>query len=380
MALLPLVLGFTISAVAALALVPAVRRAALRLGWVDRPDGRRKAHAVPVPHVGGVAILGAVLVGVSVMTLARAHLPETWAAALTLPGRRVIVGALLISAVGFVDDLRDLGFGTKLLAQVAVTALAFTANLRIHLFDGALGDGALGLSVSFALTLVWMMGVMNAVNFIDGLDGLAAGVVGIAFAGLLVVHALGGDMGYVVLVTAILGALAGFLVYNRAPASVFMGDSGSLLLGFLLGAYALRGSASADPVLRLAIPAVVMGVPILEMLVSTARRLAVRRLPFRPDRDHIHHRLQARMSVRESVATLYWLGAFMALGGIAMTALGLPLASVVFALGAGVVYSFLRSLGYLPSPRRLLARLGGAARAPRRSDGEAGAPPSSARR
>ena len=136
-----------------------------------------------------------------------------------------------------------------------------------------------------------------------------------------------------------------------------MGDSGSLLLGYILAAYALRGSAriGADPILSLVIPAVVMGLPVLDILVSMLRRKLMGRPLFSPDKDHIHHRLAAQMTQAEAVKTLYWLGAFLALGGCAMAAFPAPLAAVTFALGSGVVYSFLRSVGYLPSPRRILA-------------------------
>ena len=179
----------------------------------------------------------------------------------TLPGRRVLLGALVISLVGLVDDLRDLDARTKFVAQLAVSALAFSANLRIELLDGLLGEGLLGMTASFVLTTVWMVGMMNAVNLIDGMDGLAAGIVAIAMLGLAAVHAIGGDVGYLVLVAAMTGALLGFLRYNRTPASIFMGDSGSLLLGYVIAAYALRGSAHSNPILGLVIPAVVMGVP-----------------------------------------------------------------------------------------------------------------------
>lgn len=350
---LPLLLGFAVSLVASLVLVPVVARLALRLGWVDAPDGRRKIHRVPIPNVGGLAILGATLIGIGVMTLGADALPGRWAAALTLPGRRILIGALIISLVGLLDDLRDLDFRTKFAAQLAVTALAFSANLRIELLDGVLGTGLVGMTASFVLTAIWMVGMMNAVNLIDGMDGLAAGIVAIAMVGLAAVHAIGGDVGYLVLVAALTGALIGFLRYNRSPASIFMGDSGSLLLGYVLGAYAMRGSAHHDPLLALVIPAVVMGVPVLDSLVSMLRRKLLGRPMFSADRDHIHHRLAKQMTKEESVRTLYWLGTYLALGACAMAAFPTIWSVLTFALGSGVVYSFLRSVGYLPSPRKL---------------------------
>ena len=358
MPIVPLLVGFAVSVVAALVLVPVVGRLAIRLGCVDTPDGRRKLHLAPIPNIGGVAILGAALMGIGAMTLGAAELPAEWAAALTLPGERILAGALIIGLVGLADDLWDLDFRAKLLAQFGVVMLAFSANLRIELLDGVLGDGALGIAVSFALTAVWMVGMMNAVNLIDGMDGLAAGVAVISFLGLAAVHAVGGDVGALVLVAAIVGALLGFLWYNKSPASIFMGDSGSLFIGYLLAAYALRGSAHADPTLALVIPAVAMGVPVLDMLVSVLRRRIIGRPLFSADRDHIHHRLARTMPREEAVRTLYWLSTFLALGAVAMACFPALPATLTFALGSAVVYSFLRRVRYLPSPRKLAAAVG----------------------
>ncbi len=357
MFVLPLVLCFAASLLAALALVPVVERVATRRGWVDIPDRRRKNHSAPVANVGGVAILGAAFFGVGVIALSAALLPGLWGDVLSLPARRVLVGALMVSALGLVDDRLDLNFQIKLAAQLLVVALTFSANLRIQMLDGLLGTGGLGMTVSFVLTALWMMGMINAVNLIDGMDGLAAGVVAIALAGLAAVHAIGGDLGPMILVVSVIGALVGFLRYNRAPARIFMGDSGSLFLGYVLAAYALRGSSHSDPVLQVIIPAVVMGVPLLDLIVSVTRRKLMGHSLFFADDDHIHHRLLAQMSAPEAVRTLYWLSLFLALGGCAMAAFPAPLAVLTFALGSGVVYSFLRSIGYLPSPRRVLALL-----------------------
>ena len=359
MPVLALALGFLVSLIAALALVPAVRRLALRSGWIDEPDGHRKVHSAAVPNVGGLAIVGAACIGIAVMTVARIQLPRSISGALTLPDPLVVLGALLIAAVGFWDDLRAMSHRTKFAGQLVVTALAFLGGARITVFDHALGDGALALAVSVALTTVWMVGMMNAVNLIDGMDGLAAGVVAIAFAGLAGAHAVGGDLGALVLAAAVGGALLGFLRYNFNPASIFMGDSGSLFLGYVLAAYALRGTSHANPVLALAIPAVVMGIPVLDTGVSILRRKMTGKPLFYPDRDHIHHRLQAQMSTRAAAVTLYGFGAFLALGALAMATMRPAGAALTFLAGSGVVYAFLCYVRYLPTPAaivRFLAR------------------------
>ena len=346
---LSLALGFAVSLLAGLILVPLVRRLALRADWVDHPDGERKTHRGATPNVGGLAIVGAVCLGVAAMVVAKIQLPRPYSGALTLPDPLVLAGALLIAAIGFWDDLKDISHRTKFAGQLAVTALAFLGGARVQVFDADLGGGALALAVSAVLTVVWMVGMMNAVNLIDGMDGLAAGVVAIAFAGLAGAHAVGGDLGALVLVAAIGGALLGFLRYNFAPASIFMGDSGSLFLGYSLAAYALRGTAHASPTLALVIPAVVMGIPVLDTGVSILRRKLTGKPLFYPDRDHIHHRLQAQMTTRRAAVTLYGFGTFLALGGVAMAGMRLGPALLVFALGSAVVYAFLAYVRYLPT-------------------------------
>lgn len=341
---LPLIIGFLVSLAATFVLVPLVRQLSQTFGWLDAPDGVRKRHARAVPNVGGLAIVGAAGVGMA------AALGATPGASL-LPSPFVVLGALGIAAVGFWDDLRDLSYRSKFVGQLAVTALAFLGGARVGVFDAALGDGALALLVSAILTAVWMVGVMNAVNLIDGMDGLAAGVVAIALAGLAFVHATHGDVGGLVLVAVVSGALLGFLRFNFAPASIFMGDSGSLFLGYVLAAHALSGTAHAThPVLALTIPAVVMGVPVLDLLVSMARRQRAGLSLFYPDSDHLHHRLQARMPTHRAALVLYGLGTYFALGGALMAATTAGVSVIVFCVGSLGVYGFLVYTGYFSTP------------------------------
>lgn len=355
MLLLPVLIGFAASLVGALLLLPVIRQLAHRVGWVDAPDGNRKVHREPVPNVGGLGIIGGVLLGL-VAVIALGTLDGIALGGL-LPSPRWLIGGLLIASVGFIDDRVDLNHWTRLLAQLGVTALVFSDGARITLLDGLLGGGGLALAASFLLTAIWMVGMMNAVNLIDGLDGLAAGSVAIAFIGLTGVHALSGAMPALVLMAVLLGALIGFLRYNCCPASLFMGDSGSLFLGFSLAAYGLYGTAHANPVLNLVIPAVVMGLPVLDTGVSILRRVLTGRPLFAPDKDHIHHRLANQMSPARAVRVLWGLSLFLALGGLAMAALPTWAAVLVFIVGTGVVYDLLWRIGYLPSPATVRLRV-----------------------
>lgn len=346
--LLALLAGLALSFVTALVIIPRVRSFALRLGWADEPDGQRKIHKAPIPNVGGIGIVIASLVGGGGLLLARPWLPVEVAAALVPPPLMLIGGALLIALVGFWDDLRDLHFRPKFLAQIAVSALVILSGYRITILDGLLGEGGIAFFISVLITLVWMVGTMNAVNMIDGMDGLAAGAVAIAFGGLVGVHALQGDYVALVLVVAIVGALLGFLRYNFNPATIFMGDSGSLFLGYLLAAYSLRGTAHSNAVLALIIPVVAMGLPILDTLMSISRRLYLRRSLFHPDRDHIHHRLAMRTTHRRTVLILYALSIFFALGAITMAASPAPVAVLVLLMGVSAISVFLLQLVHLP--------------------------------
>lgn len=348
MHLLPLAVGFLVSLVVALVLVPLVRDGARRAGWLDAPDDGRKQHAEAVPSVGGLAIVAAVGLGLFAMT--RGLAMESG-----LVSPLVLLGALTIVAVGMWDDLQDVSARTKLVAQLGVAGLAFAGGARIEVFDALLGGGGLALGVSAALTVAWMVGVMNAVNLIDGMDGLAAGIVAISVTGLAAIHALHGDIGALMLAVVVIGALLGFLRYNFAPASVFMGDSGSLFLGYLLGAFALRGPTHAEPVLALVIPAVAVGVPVLDLFVSVLRRKLTGRALFAADRDHIHHRLQSRMPTHRATLVLYGFAAVLAAGALLMAALPNLAALAVFVSGSLLVYGFLCFVAYLPTPTQARA-------------------------
>lgn len=341
----PLVLGFLASLISALVLVPLVRDAARRAGWLDAPDGERKHHSEAVPSVGGIAIAGSILLGLVAMGSLVPLGP-------VLSSPLVLVGAIVILAVGLWDDLLDVSPRVKLIAQFVVAGAVFAGGTRFEGFDAALGGGALALAVSAVLTVVWMVGVMNAVNLIDGMDGLAAGTSAIAITALAAIHTLHGDVAALGVAVVTVGALVGFLRYNFAPASVFMGDSGSLVLGYVLGVFALRGPAHADPVLALVIPAVVVGVPILDLLVSVVRRWRGGLGLFAPDRDHLHHRLESRMPTHRAALVLYGLGALLGVGALAMATLPALAAVAVLVAGTAVVYGLLCYVAYLPAPRR----------------------------
>jgi UDP-GlcNAc:undecaprenyl-phosphate/decaprenyl-phosphate GlcNAc-1-phosphate transferase len=299
------------------ALVPATETLATRIGAMDVPN-ERSLHEVPTPKLGGLAVLVAVLIGGTIF------LPwdqET---------RSILVGAIAITAVGVVDDLVDLPAGVKLLGQIAaaiipvangVTVADFTLPFlgrvdpgSVQLFDPP-GIGAIDLGQ--VLTVFGIVAVANVINLIDGVDGLAAGVCLISAASLAVI-ALSLDRnaaGVLAAVTA--GASLGFLRHGFPPASSFMGDTGSNLLGYLMAVITVQGALKTNAVVALFFPLAVLAVPILDTGFVVAKRVKYRRAIYRADMEHFHHRMaRIGFSPRRTVAYLY--GWTLVLAGVAL--------------------------------------------------------------
>lgn len=322
----------TILAVALVASIggtAAVRHVASAHGALDRADSSRKTHARPVPALGGIGILagcyGALGVALLVPALRQAVLSD---------GRRLAALAaagLIVAALGVADDLRGVGARRKLAVQLAVAALLYAAGFRIELIDNPLGEDVRLGALSLPLTLLWMAGVSNAMNLVDGLDGLAGGLSLAGAAAIFCVAALGGDLPAMAVAAAVAGAVLGFLVFNVHPASIFMGDTGSLFLGTALGALATRPQAHLGNGVPLVAMIVVLGVPIADTLLAIARRAAAGAPIFAADREHLHHRLiDAGLSHRDAVAVLWLAAALLAAAGVHLASgAGLALAVLV---------------------------------------------------
>jgi UDP-GlcNAc:undecaprenyl-phosphate/decaprenyl-phosphate GlcNAc-1-phosphate transferase len=278
---------------AAAALTPLVARLALRVGAVDEIKERGLASQA-TPLLGGLAIFAGALI----------------AALLFMPDnertRGILVAAALVTAMGAIDDVRDLPPGVKLAGQVVAALVLVNANVVVRNitlpFVGAIDFGDLG----GPLTVLGLVAVMNVVNFSDGIDGLAAGVCAIsAVAFAVIAFDLGRDAaGVLAAITA--GAALGFLVHNFHPASVFMGDCGSNLLGLLLGAVIVEGSLKTNALVALVVPLVVLAVPFLDTGFVVAKRIKYRRPVYRGDSNHFHHRFhRIGFSQRRTVLYLY---------------------------------------------------------------------------
>jgi len=306
---LTLLAGFCLFAIASSAiLTPWVRRAAVRCGLVDLPDGHRKLHADIVPLGGGVAVFLGLL---ATMVLAAAT-PQVWQSILTKHAEDLLAlsaAALLIVMVGLFDDRFGLRGRHKLAGQVAAGLILISRGLiiqKVALFGVVLELGP--LSVPF--TLFWLVGAINALNLIDGIDGLAT-TVGIILSATIGVLALWHDHHATALVAlALAGSLLGFLGYNFPPAKMFLGDAGSMLIGLVIGAMAIKSSLKGPATVALAAPLAVLTIPILDSTAALMRRKLTGRSIYATDRAHLHHRLLDLFGSGRK--TLVWIALFCA--------------------------------------------------------------------
>ena len=307
--------AYLVALVVSFALTPLVTRLAHARRYVDAP-GTRKVHDVPIPRIGGVAIILALLAGAAV---AFVLVP---AAAAVLRGWRtqilaVIAASALIGVVGLADDIRSMRARTKLVAQLAAAGAVCLLGVRVDVL-AADGLGVLHLGVfGWLLTIVWIVGVTNAVNFVDGLDGLAGGISAIAATALGLFAIRTGQPAVVTLTLALLGSLTGFLAFNLNPARIFMGDCGSMFVGFCLASLGVLCAKGASNIVAMAVLALALGIPIFDTLFSMLRRFLERRSVFSPDRNHLHHRLlDYGLEHRHAVLVIY--GATLGATGLGM--------------------------------------------------------------
>lgn len=282
-----------------LLLTPVVRKAALRWGLVDMPDGGRKVHSAPIPRVGGVAVF---LAFAGACLTASAFAGNNEFKDIPAGIRWFAPAALVVFLTGLADDVAGLKPWHKLAAEIAAGLLAVLGGMNLPV--AAIFPGH---SVAAAVcTIAWLVLCVNAVNLIDGLDGLAAGMALLATTAIVLASVLLGSAGLAIAAAPLLGALLGFLVFNFNPASIFLGDSGSLLIGFLFGCYGLLWLRSAPTVPAMAVPVIALAIPLADTSLAIARRFLRTQPIFGADRSHVHHRLMARgFTHRRTVLILY---------------------------------------------------------------------------
>ncbi|WP_342378871.1 undecaprenyl/decaprenyl-phosphate alpha-N-acetylglucosaminyl 1-phosphate transferase [Myxococcus stipitatus] len=344
--------AFLLSLAVALTLTYVVRNWARAWGWMDPVDSSRKVHVRPIPRLGGIGIVAGFFAPLCALFLVDSGVGHHFRLHTELV-YGLFLGGAAIAALGLYDDLRGanarLKFGVQFLVALGLYALGFRIEVIANPFGPELSLGVLGLP----FTVFWMVGVVNALNLIDGLDGLAGGVAFFGVGTNFILALARGDILLCLLMAALAGAILGFLVFNFNPASIFMGDTGSMFLGFVLAAVSIKTSTKSGTAVAMFVPVMALGLPIMDTLLAVVRRSLLGRPLFSADKEHIHHRIMSRMvlSHRSTVLVLYGL-----CGLFTLTALGLNFAnsvqSALLLSGMGVVIVVLmRKLGYLDLAR-----------------------------
>jgi UDP-GlcNAc:undecaprenyl-phosphate GlcNAc-1-phosphate transferase len=313
----------SVAAIVTLVITPLVRRVSEHFGLVDTPGGR-KVHQTPISRVGGVAIFSGMIAALAFQVFGEARLG--WHQVLLHRAEGdprlllVLGGVTLMFVVGLIDDLVNLTPGAKLLGQIAAAGVVVASGLRIDYVGNPVQGGLVMLGLlSIPVTIIYLVGFANVINLIDGLDGLAAGVSGIAAMSLLALAAPANRFDAAALAAALIGACLGFLRYNFHPASIFMGDSGAMFLGFSLATISLLGVMKTTAAIALAVPLIILGVPIFDTASAILRRLRHNRPIQEADKGHIHHRLLGRgFDQRQTVLIIYAWSAALAVGGYAV--------------------------------------------------------------
>ena len=328
------ILLISTAALIALVLTPLAMRAAQRLGAVDRPDGRR-INMQPIPRLGGIAVMGAIAGSLVIWLVIAALLGQNPVDTLGLKPGHIGVALSIIGMffVGAVDDVKQIGALDKLLGQIICAGVAVASGLVIGDIDNPFGKGVLELGIiAYPVTVFYLVAFANVINLIDGIDGLASGISAIASAALLITSLMAGRPVAAMLAAALVGAALGFLRYNFNPARIFLGDSGSLLLGYTLGVISVLGVTRVAGLTTLIVPIVIAGVPILDTFSAIVRRSRSRINIGQADKGHIHHRLlHSGFSQRQTACIMYAWTAALCAGAIAITQVGVLGRVVIFA-------------------------------------------------
>ena len=333
-----IIAAFAVAAVLSYFFTPPVKNFAHKVGAIDVPKDARRMHKKPIPRLGGLAIYGGFLCSILIF----GQLDETMLC--------VLLGAAIIVALGIFDDVLALGAKLKFVVQIVAAAIPVCiGDLQIGLFTNLnpLSDTPfvhLGI-LAVPVTIIWIVGITNAVNLIDGLDGLAVGVSSIAAITMLAVALLTGNMPIAITMAALAGACIGFMPYNLNPARIFMGDTGSLLLGYVLATVSVLGLFKFYAIVTFVVPVLALAVPLSDTLFAFCRRILHGQSPFHADRGHFHHKLMdLGLNQKQAVAILYAISATLGLAAVVLTTKGsIRIALLILALLIGfVVCAFIR--------------------------------------
>lgn len=333
-------IAFLIAMAVAYIVTPFVIKLAYKVGAIDVPKDNRRVHKVPIPRLGGIAIF----IGFMVSLLVTFRLDKKLIA--------VIIGAAIIVIMGFFDDIKPLSAKVKLLGQLIAAGIVVYSGIKIdfitnplsYLFDSA-NNPYIQLGIwSYPLTVIWIVGITNAINLIDGLDGLAAGISTISAVTLSIIAIILSQDYMAVMALTLAGATIGFLPYNFNPAKIFMGDTGSLFLGYMLSVISIMGVLKSAAALSIIVPIFAIGLPIFDTLMAIIRRSLSGKSFMEADKGHLHHKLLDKgLSQKQAVLTLYSISAILGFSAVmlieATLKVAIALIFLVFLLGSmGVRY------------------------------------------
>lgn len=301
-----ILLTFLLCFLTAVFVTPLVKNFAIKIGATDKPN-ERKVHQKIMPRLGGLAIYISFLAGFIFLQPQSPYL---------IP---ILLGSFVIIVTGFLDDLFELSAKWKLAGQILAAAIVVIGGVQVNFvnlpFDGRLELGWFAIP----LTIIWIVGITNAINLIDGLDGLAAGVSSIVLATLAGIAFMMGNIFVVALSLILMGSTLGFLIYNFNPAKIFMGDTGALFLGFMISVISLLGFKNVT-LFSLLIPVIILGVPISDTLFAIIRRIVNKQPLSAPDKSHLHHcLLRFGFSHRKTVLIIYAMSSLFGLAAVLLT-------------------------------------------------------------
>lgn len=314
------ILALIIALLASFLLTPYIKQLAVKIGAVDKPD-KRKVHTQVMPRLGGLAI----------------YLATMLAIVCSMPITRDLLGILLggtwIVIVGVLDDKYSLPARVKLAGQMIAAVILVAFDVKIEWLNNPFGGYFYLEYLSIPFTVFWVISFINVVNLIDGLDGLAAGVSGIASITVILVAVHQGYFPVATLTAALAGGIIGFIHYNFNPATIFMGDTGSMFIGYMLAAISIFGAVKSAATIALIVPAIALGLPIMDTAFAILRRYSNGRPIFQPDKGHLHHRLLAMgLSQRQAVLLMYGISIVLCLAAFVLAEANVYVAAVVIVL------------------------------------------------
>ena len=306
-------------------MTPVVKTFAYKVGAIDVPKDARRMHHKPIPRLGGLAIFAGFMVSILLFVDIRLN-PQM---------QSILLGAVIIVVLGVVDDIMALPAKLKFVVQIAAALIPALNGVSIQALSNPnifSGNAYWVLDwLSIPITVLWIVGITNAVNLIDGLDGLANGVSAISAATVLVIALICSETQVAIVMAALVGACVGFLPYNLNPAKMFMGDTGATFLGFILATMSIQGLFKFYAVISFAVPFLILGLPIFDTAFAMIRRVAHGQSPMHADRGHIHHRLiDMGLNQKQAVATLYVISAILGLSAVVLTTSGEGRAMLLF--------------------------------------------------